>query len=88
MAEFHGVSAIANRGAIVGVEVRSVAARAYAAIPKAIRENNYDTLRVRAATSAARKLSIARATLRELGLTTTAFDRPTSAAALIRDAAN
>jgi phytoene synthase len=57
----------------------AVAARAYAAIHEAIRENNYDTLRLRASTSATRKLAIARATLRELGLKTTAFDRPTTA---------
>ena len=45
----------------------AVAARVYAAIHEVVRANGYDTLRRRAVTSTSRKLAIARATLRELG---------------------
>jgi phytoene synthase len=54
----------------------AVASRVYAAIHEVVRENEYDTLRVRAVTSTARKLTIARATLRELGLASAALDTP------------
>jgi len=61
----------------------AVAARVYAAIHEAVRENDYDTLRLRATTSAARKLTIARATLSELGMQSSDFERPTTAIPVI-----
>ena len=52
----------------------AVAARVYAAIHEVVRANGYDTLRRRAVTSTSRKLAIARATLRELGQSTSGVE--------------
>ena len=52
----------------------AVAARVYGAIHEAVRDNGYDTLRRRAVTSTARKLTLAREALAELGESTTSLD--------------
>jgi len=57
----------------------AVASRVYSAIHEAVRDNGYDTLRRRAVTSTARKLSLARATLKEWGESTASLDEVVAA---------
>jgi len=58
----------------------AVAARVYSAIHEAVRDNGYDTLRLRAVTSTTRKLALARSTLREWGESTASLDAVAAAA--------
>jgi phytoene synthase len=60
----------------------AVAARVYGAIHEVVRDNGYDTLRRRAVTTTARKLTLARQALAELGVSTASLD---AIAAVARD---
>lgn len=62
----------------------AVAGRVYAAIHEVVRANGYDTLRQRAVTSTARKLAIARTTLRELGQSTSSVELIAAAGGVMR----
>jgi phytoene synthase len=58
----------------------AVAARVYAAIHEAVRDNGYDTLRRRAVTSMVRKVALAREALAELGESSASLDAAVAAA--------
>ena len=58
----------------------AVAARVYGAIHGAVRDNGYDTLRLRAVTSTTRKLALARAALAECGASMAPLEAAVAAA--------